>query len=159
MKKGGYIYIGIMVTLIIVALVWINREKETAKRQVYHDEKMSPVHLTKTQFISKVADFETNPTEWKYLGKRPCIIDFYASWCGPCKMVAPILEDLAKEYDGKIDVYKVDVDAQPEIASAYNIQSIPTIFFCSMKGTPQITQGTMTKESFKRMITEVLLKK
>lgn len=148
-----------MVTIILVSLVWINREKETAKKQVYHDEKMSPIHLTKVQFISKVANFETNPTEWRYLGEKPCIIDFYASWCGPCKMVAPILEDLAKEYDGQIYIYKVDVDAQQEIASAYNIQSIPTIFFCPMNGIPQITQGAMTKESFQKTIKEVLLKK
>jgi thioredoxin len=159
MKKNGYIYVGIMVALIIAAIVWINRGKEIAGKQVYHDGKMSPVHLTKAQFMSKVANFETNPADWKYLGDKPCIIDFYASWCGPCRIVAPILEDLAKEYNGQIYIYKVDVDAQQEIASAYNIQSIPTIFFCPMNGIPQIVQGAITKESFKKTIAEVLLKK
>ena len=122
-------------------------------------KKKEPIHLTKAEFISKVANFEKNPTEWKYLGDKPCIIDFYATWCGPCKMVAPILDDLAKEYDGQIYVYKVDVDAEPEIAGAYGIQSIPTLFFCSMNGTPQISQGAMPKESFQKMVTDVLFKK
>jgi thioredoxin len=122
------------------------------------ENKMEIIHLTKAEFISKVANFEVNPTEWKYLGDKPCIVDFYATWCGPCKMVAPILEDLAKEYDGKIYIYKVDVDEQQEIASAYGIQSIPTIFFCPTNGKPQIAQGAMPKESFQKMIDEVLLK-
>ncbi|MEI7504208.1 MAG: thioredoxin [Paludibacter sp.] len=123
------------------------------------DQKMAPIHLTKAEFLSKVANFQTNSTEWKYLGDKPCIIDFYATWCGPCKMVAPILDDLAKEYNGQIYIYKVDVDAEPEIAAAYGIQSIPTIFICPMTGNPQVSQGAMQKEDFKKMITDVLLKK
>jgi len=159
MKKKGYIYVGIMLTLIAGSFLWINRQKEQAKARVYEVKKKEPIHLTKAEFISKVANFEKNPTEWKYLGDKPCIIDFYATWCGPCKMVAPILDDLAKEYDGQIYVYKVDVDAEPEIAGAYGIQSIPTLFFCSMNGTPQISQGAMPKESFQKMVTDVLFKK
>jgi len=159
MKKKGYIYVGLMLALIAGSFLWINRQKEEAKARVYEVKKMEPIHLTKAEFISKVANFQTNPTEWKYLGDKPCIIDFYATWCGPCKMVAPILEDLAKEYDGKIYIYKVDVDAEPEIAGAYGIQSIPTLFFCPMNGTPQMAQGAIPKESFQKMITEVLLKK
>ena len=148
-----------MLTLIAGSFLWINRQKEQAKARVYEVKKKEPIHLTKAEFISKVANFEKNPTEWKYLGDKPCIIDFYATWCGPCKMVAPILDDLAKEYDGQIYVYKVDVDAEPEIAGAYGIQSIPTLFFCSMNGTPQISQGAMPKESFQKMVTDVLFKK
>ena len=159
MKKKGYIYVGIMLTLIAGSFLWINRQKEQAKARVYEVKKKEPIHLTKAEFISKVANFEKNPTEWKYLGDKPCIIDFYATWCGPCKTVAPILDDLAKEYDGQIYVYKVDVDAEPEIANAYGIQSIPTLFFCSMNGTPQISQGAMPKESFQKMVTDVLFKK
>ena len=159
MKKKGYIYVGLMLALIAGSFLWINRQKEEAKAKVYEVKKMEPIHLTKAEFISKVANFQTNPTDWKYLGNKPCIIDFYATWCGPCKMVAPILEDLAKEYDGQIYIYKVDVDAEPEIAAAYGIQSIPTIFFSPMTGNPQVSQGAMQKEDFKKMITNVLLKK
>jgi thioredoxin len=159
MKKKVYIYAGIMLVLIAGSFLWINRQKERAKDRVYEVKKMEPIHLTKAEFITKVANFEANPTDWEYLGDKPCIIDFYATWCGPCKMVAPILEDLAKEYNGKINFYKVDVDAEPEIAAAYGIQSIPTIFFCPMNGTPQISQGAMPKESFQKTITDVLLKK
>ncbi|MDP4240302.1 MAG: thioredoxin [Bacteroidota bacterium] len=159
MEKKGFVYVGVMLVLMAASFAWINREKETAKSKVYPVRKMEPIHLTKAEFLSKVANFEKNPTEWKYLGDKPCIVDFYASWCGPCKMVAPILEDLAKEYDGQLYIYKVDVDAEQEIAAAYGIQSIPTIFFCPVTGTPQTAQGAMPKESFKKMINGVLLKK
>ena len=159
MKKKGFIYVGLMLALIAGSFLWINRQKEEAKAQVHEVKKMEPIHLTKAEFLAKVANFQTNPTEWKYLGDKPCIIDFYATWCGPCKMVAPIMEDLAKEYDGQIYIYKVDVDAEQEIAAAYGIQSIPTIFFCPVNGTPQMAQGAIPKEDFKKMITEVLLKK
>jgi len=159
MEKKVIIYVGIMLALIAGSFAWINREKEIAKSQVYHDSKFGPTHLSKAEFISKVANFEKNPTDWKYLGDKPCIIDFYASWCGPCKTIAPILEDLAKDYNGQIYIYKVNIDAEQEIASAYGIQSIPTIFFCPMNGTPQVVKGAMPKESFKKAITEDLLKK
>jgi len=159
MKNKVYVYVGIMVVLILASFVWINRQKDIAKNQVYHDSKLGSIHLSKAEFISKVANFETNPTDWKYLGDKPCIIDFYASWCGPCKTIAPILEDLAKDYNGQIYIYKVNIDAEQEIASAYGIQSIPTIFFCPMNGTPQVVKGVIQKESFKKTITEVLLKK
>ena len=122
-------------------------------------KKMGPIHLTKAEFISKVANYEANPSEWKYLGDKPCIIDFYASWCGPCKTIAPILEDLAKEYDGQIYVYKVNTEEEQELAGAFGIRSIPTLLFCPMDGAPQMAQGAMPKESFKQAITEVLLKK
>jgi thioredoxin len=118
---------------------------------------MGTIHLTKAEFLSKVADFETNPTEWKYLGDKPCIIDFYADWCGPCKVVAPILEDLSKEYDGQINFYKVDTEAEQDLAGAFGIRSIPSILFCPMNGAPQMAQGAMPKDSFRNAITEVLL--
>ena len=119
---------------------------------------MGTIHLTKADFLSKVSNFESNPTEWKYLGDKPCIIDFYAAWCAPCKMVAPILEDLSKEYDGQIYIYKVDTEAEQELAGAFGIRSIPSILFCPMNGAPQMAMGAMPKDSFKNAITEVLLK-
>lgn len=156
MKK--LIFASIMFVVLLTACTGTNKEGKIEDKQ-QSEKKMAPIHLTKSEFISKVANFQTNPTEWKYLGDKPCIIDFYATWCGPCKMVAPILDDLAKEYDGQIYIYKVDVDAQPEIAAAYGIQSIPTIFFSPMTGNPQVSQGAMQKEDFKKMIADILLKK
>lgn len=120
---------------------------------------MGTKFLTKTEFLSKVANYEANPTEWKYLGTKPCIIDFYAAWCGPCKTIAPILEDLSKEYEGQIDIYKIDTEAEQELAGAFGIRSIPSILFCPMNGAPQMAQGAMPKDAFKRAIEDVLLKK
>jgi thioredoxin len=154
------IFAGFMLVTLLTACAGNSKDNQKEnKQQIKTDNKMEPIHLTKAEFLSKVANFETNPTEWKYLGDKPCIIDFYATWCGPCKMVAPILEELAKEYDGQIYIYKVDVDAEPAIAAAFGVQSIPTILFSPMTGTPQMSQGAMPKESFQKMITEVLLKK
>ncbi|MDD4992571.1 MAG: thioredoxin [Paludibacter sp.] len=120
---------------------------------------MGTKFLTKSEFLSKVANYEANPAEWIFLGDKPCIIDFYAAWCGPCKTIAPILEDLAKEYDGQIDIYKIDTEAEQELAGAFGIRSIPSILFCPMNGAPQMAQGAMPKDSFKRIIADVLLKK
>lgn len=117
---------------------------------------MGTINLTKSEFLKKVSDFETNPTEWKYLGDKPCIIDFYAAWCGPCKVVAPILEDLAKEYEDKIYIYKIDTEVEQDLAGAFGIRSIPSILFCPMGEAPQMAQGALPKDSFKKAITEVL---
>ena len=114
-------------------------------------------HLTKQTFKEKVFDFEKNK-EWKYEGSKPCIIDFYADWCGPCKMVAPVLEELSKEFDGKIDIYKVDTEAEQELAAVFGIRSIPSILFCPMNNQPQMAQGAMPKQSFVQVINDVLLK-
>lgn len=133
-----------------------NNEENKTTTEV---KKMGTIHLTKAEFLAKVANYETNPTEWKYLGDKPCIIDFYASWCGPCKTIAPILEDLAKEYDGQIYIYKVDTEAEQELAAAFGIRSIPTVLFCPVGENPQMAQGAMPKDAFKQAIEEVLLKK
>jgi len=113
-------------------------------------------HLTKEAFLEKVFNFETNE-EWKYEGKIPCLIDFYADWCGPCKMVAPILEELSKEYDGKINIYKVDTEAEQELAAAFGIRSIPSMLFCPMDGKPQMAMGALPKQALKDAINDVLL--
>lgn len=136
------------------------KENQTSKKkQIKTEKRMGTIHLTKAEFLTKVANFETNPTTWKYLGDKPCIIDFYASWCGPCKVIAPILEELAKEYDGQIYIYKVDTEAEQELAAAFGIRSIPTLLFCPMNGDPQLVQGAMPKDGFKKAIADVLLKK
>ena len=118
---------------------------------------MSTEHLSKQTFLDKVFNYETNK-EWKYEGELPCIIDFYADWCGPCKMVAPILEDLAKEYAGKITVYKIDTEAEQELAGVFGIRSIPSILFVPKAGQPQMAVGALPKDSLIKAINEVLLK-
>jgi len=117
---------------------------------------MSVKHLTKEEFLTKVSNFETSASEWKFLGDKPCIIDFYADWCGPCKMVAPILEELSTEYEGKLDIYKVNTEEQQELSAAFGIRSIPSILFVPMEGQPQMAQGALPKPSFKQAITDVL---
>ena len=123
------------------------------------EKKNNPRHLTKAEFLSKVANYEKTPDKWEYLGSKPCIIDFYATWCGPCRKLAPILEEIAGEYAGKIDVYKIDVDKEPELATAFGVQSIPTLLFCPMKNQPQIAAGFMDKATLQKAIKEVLLVK
>ncbi len=120
---------------------------------------MGTIQLTKAEFLTKVANYEENPSEWKYLGDKPAIIDFYADWCGPCKAIAPILEELAKEYDGQIYIYKVDTEKEQELAAAFGIRSIPSILFVPMDEQPQMAMGALPKETFVKAINEVLLKK
>jgi len=114
------------------------------------------VHLTAAEFKQKVFNYETEK-EWKFTGDVPVIIDFYADWCGPCKMVAPVLEELSKEYDGKVQIYKVDTEAEQELASVFGIRSIPSILFIPMDGKPQMSMGALPKESFVKAINEILL--
>jgi len=115
------------------------------------------IHLTNADFKLKVFNYEINK-EWKYEGDKPCIIDFYADWCGPCKKVAPILEELAKEYDGKIIIYKIDTEKEKELAGAFGIRSIPSLLFIPVSGQPQMSQGALPKEQFEKIINEFLLK-
>lgn len=114
-------------------------------------------HLTNETFKEKVFNYEVNK-EWKFEGQLPCIIDFYADWCGPCKMVAPILEELSTEYEGKVNIYKVNTEEQQELAAAFGIQSIPSILFCPMNEQPQMAMGALPKPSFVQAINDILLK-
>lgn len=118
---------------------------------------MKATHLTKADFLTKVANYETNPNKWKFLGERPALIDFYAIWCGPCKMLAPVLDELAGEYEGKVDIYKIDVDAEEELAALFGIRSVPSLLFIPMTGSPQMAQGAMPKHALKDAIQKVLL--
>lgn len=124
-----------------------------------NDKEMKTIELTKADFLTKVANYETSPTEWKYLGDKPALIDFYASWCGPCKMVAPILEELAAEYGDSIVIYKVNTEKEQELAAAFGIRSIPSLLFVPTNGKPQMAQGAMSKADFKKAIDEILLNK
>lgn len=116
-------------------------------------------HLNKTDFLNKVANFELRPEEWKFLGDKPAIVDFYANWCGPCKAIAPILEELSAEYQGQVDIYKVDTEQEPELSAAFGIRSIPSILFVPMQGLPRMAQGALPKAQLKEIINNVLLKK
>ena len=115
-------------------------------------------HLNKQEFLEKVYNYEKYPSEWKFQAKRPCLIDFYATWCGPCKTMAPLLEEVAKLYEGKIDVYKIDVDAEKELSAVFGIRSIPTFLLCPVGAQPQIAQGAMPKVVLLKAIQDVLLK-
>jgi thioredoxin 1 len=111
-------------------------------------------HLTKESFKEKVFDFETNK-EWKFEGDKPCIIDFYADWCGPCKMVAPVLEELSKEYEGKVDIYKVDTEKEQELSAMFGIRSIPSILFIPKDAQPQMATGALPKQAFVQAINDI----
>ena len=119
---------------------------------------MEATQLNKDQFLKKVYNYEANPKEWKFEGDKPCIVDFFATWCGPCKALAPVLEELAGEYAGQVDFYKVDVDQAEDLAGAFGIRSIPTLLFIPLKGQPQITQGALPKQQLKEIIEKELLK-
>ncbi|MCD6329209.1 MAG: thioredoxin [Candidatus Cloacimonetes bacterium] len=122
---------------------------------IAEEVKIKPEHLTLETFKEKVFDYENN-TKWNYKGELPAIIDFYADWCGPCKQVAPIMKELANEYDGKVLIYKVDTDAERELAGMFGIQSIPSILFIPVGEQPQMVTGALPKESFVKIIEDVL---
>ena len=156
MNKRPMIWAVSLVSLLFAAC---ETKAKTNDNQSKNDNKMKTIELTKADFLTKVMDYEANPQEWKYLGDKPAIIDFYASWCGPCKMVAPILEELAEEYDGQIYIYKVNTEKEQELAAMFGIRSIPSILFIPMGEQPQMAMGAMPKSSFKEAIDKVLLKK
>lgn len=117
------------------------------------------IHLTKEDFLNKVANYEKNPQQWEYLGDKPCLIDFYADWCGPCKAIAPVLEELAREYKDDIYIYKIDTEAEQELAGVFGITSIPSLLFCPVGEAPQMAKGALPKATLKQAIHEILLKK
>ncbi len=124
----------------------------------------APVHINKADFLKLVMDYEKNPEVWNFQGDKPCVIDFYADWCAPCRITSPILDQLARDYSGKINVYKVDVDKEQELAAVFGVQSIPTFLFCPVEGKPTISAGIAgspeaTKQLFIQQIEELLLKK
>ncbi len=115
-----------------------------------------PEDLTKEAFLNKVFNFETNK-EWKFEGDLPCVIDFWAPWCGPCRMVAPVMEELSVEYAGKVNFYKINTDVEQELGSAFGIRSIPSLLFVPKEGQPKMAVGALPKESLKQAIQEELL--
>ncbi|HTX99156.1 MAG TPA: thioredoxin [Bacteroidota bacterium] len=120
-----------------------------------HQQEEEMEHLTKDTFLKKVFDYEKNQ-EWQFNGELPAIVDFYADWCGPCRMVAPVLEELGKEFEGQIDIYKVDTEKEQELAAVFGIRSIPSILFIPKEGKPQMAMGALPKESFVQAIADIL---
>ena len=113
-------------------------------------------HLTKETFLKKVFNYEKNK-EWKFEGDLPCVIDFWAPWCGPCKVVGPIIDELSEEYKGKVNFYKVNTDEEQELVGAFGIRSIPSLLFVPKEGKPQMTTGALPKETLKKVVDEELL--
>lgn len=130
------------------------KEKECAGKAPQIDTNVGCIQVDNALFLSQIADYK-NP-EWKYLGNKPAIIDFYADWCGPCKKIAPSLDEIAKEYAGKVNVYKVNVDNCREIAEAYGISSIPTLFFIPVDGAPLKAIGMMEKSEIEANIAKIM---
>jgi thioredoxin len=133
-----------------------NEKKEDAEKSV------KAIHITRAYFLDKIWDFENSPNKWVYKGDKPCIIDFYADWCGPCKIAGPILEELANEYKDQIYVYKVNTEEERELSATFGIRSIPAFLCCPQNGEPQMASGIArsnedTKKMFKQMIEEILL--
>jgi len=155
MKKILIIAVLAMVGIITYSFT---RPQEEKKEKIYKPVKGMVSQMTGDLFLKNIADY-TNTKEFKFKGNKPVVIDFYADWCGPCRMVAPLIKELAKEYEDQISVYKVNVDNEKDLASALGIQSLPTIMFIPMKGDPQVIVGAADKATFKRAIDQVLLKK
>lgn len=148
-----------------VLLLFAGCSSTTGKQSV-ENEKISieneagkPIHLTYDTFLEKVWDFEQNPQNWKFEGDIPAVIDFYADWCQPCKRIAPIMEKLAKDYEGRIHVYKIDVDDEQKLAAVFRVQSIPAVLFTPVDGQPMMQAGALTEDMYVKIIEEQLLKK
>lgn len=152
------ILINYLLCVIVVAGVTSCGANGNTNNGTQTEKQVKTIHLTKAEFVKKVVNYEENAKEWNYLGDKPAIVDFYASWCGPCKSIAPILEELADEYDGQVYIYKVDTDKEQELSSAFGITSIPTLLFIPMAGKPRVVQGALPKTELKRLIDDVLLK-
>jgi len=119
---------------------------------------VKPEHLTYETFLQKVWNFEKHPREWSYEGKEPCVVDFYADWCGPCKRVAPIMDEMAKKYSGKVNFYKINVDDEKKLATVFRIQSIPAVLFIPVKGKPMMQVGLLPHDTYVKIIDQQLLK-
>lgn len=158
LKSMNKLIIAVMALLVTTSCSFARTENENKVEPSKTESKMKTIHLTKQDFLDKVFNYETS-TEWKYLGDKPALIDFYASWCGPCKALSPVLEELAAEYGDEIYIYKINTEEEQELAAAFNIRSIPTLLFIPMTGQPQMSMGAMPKNSLKEAIDKVLLNK
>lgn len=154
-KLEGLLVLSVMFSLISCSM----SAKDNNPQSDNNITKGEVIVLDKADFIAKVFDYEKNTDNWVYEGDKPCIVDFYADWCGPCKKISPILKDMAILYKNDIVVYKVNVDNEKELANVFGIQSIPTLLFIPKEGVPQIAQGALPREEFVKQINNYLLGK
>jgi len=149
----------VLMTILLSPLSCNGQQRHASKEKVTttKEKNMKTIKLNKADFLTKVANYESTPNEWKYLGDKPAIIDFYADWCGPCRSIAPVLEELAEEYGDKIYIYKVDTEKEQELAALFGIRSIPSLLFIPMNGKPQMAMGALPKSELKKAIDEILL--
>lgn len=141
----------ILIAMVILATAFTANAQEEKK-----ESKVK--HLTYSEFLKNVWDFEKDPNTFNYKGKLPAIVDFYADWCGPCRRVAPIMEKLAEEYEGKLLVYKVNTDKERELSAAFNVKSIPMVLFIPMEGKPMMQVGALPEEGYRKVVEEQLIK-
>lgn len=148
----------ILLFMIAAMFVTVSCSGQSNKKK---DQKVEIEKLTKAEFIKKVFDFEKPSADFKYLGDKPAIVEFYADWCGACKALAPTLQELAAEYKDRIHIYKVNVDREPDISAAFGVEGLPTLIFIPMEGNgePQVSIGAMPKDDLKKAIESVLLAK
>lgn len=119
---------------------------------------MATINLTTNDFKRRVADLEATAGKWKFLGDKPAVIDFFATWCGPCKALSPVLEEISAEYAGKVDIYKVDIDKEEPLLEMFDIRSVPTLIFVPMKGSPERAMGVMAKDRLRELLDELIKK-
>lgn len=151
------IKIGIVVFTVLMAIVLYVANRKASKQYKQTYKGMAALHLTEDEFVDKVYDFRSNTGELVFKGDKPVIVDFFATWCGPCKRLAPIMDELGQEYQGKIDIYKIDVEKCPNLSAAFGVQSIPTLLFIPMNEEPKMAQGALPKNNLKQIIDEFLL--
>lgn len=162
----GTIFALIILSMLLFHPIYANdsEEKELSNKNntsknIKKKKDMTTIQLTKKDFLEKIYNYEKDPKEWKYIGDKPAVIDFYADWCGPCKQIAPILEELAQEYEGQIYIYKVNTETEQELAAIFGIRSIPSLLFIPMDKQPQMANGAAPKSELKKVIEQVLLEK
>ena len=134
--------------ILVVAGINANAQNKTSK----------VIHLTYKEFLNKVWDFEKDPSTFNYKGSVPAIVDFYADWCGPCRKIAPVMEKLAEEYDGRLVVYKINVDQEKDLATAFGVSSIPMVLFIPMEGQPMMQVGALSEADYRKIVVDQLLK-
>ena len=140
---------------ILIALVIIATAMTANAQEKKNEPKVK--HLTYSEFLKKVWDFERNPTTFEYKGKLPAVIDFYADWCGPCRRVAPIMEKMAEDYEGKLLVYKVNVSEEKDLAAVFQVRSIPMVLFIPVKGNPMMQVGALPESEYRETVEEFLI--
>lgn len=159
MKKNSLVLIVLSAFFLLAGCQPKSSETKSApgvSQQTKPTAKVTPMELTAEEFKKRIANYETHPNEWVYLGERPAVIDFYATWCGPCKMTTPIFADLANTFAGKVDFYKIDIDQQPELAGLFGVTSIPSLLFIPKEGKPSMSVGAMERQQMQAAIQDLL---